>query len=180
MEPVTSNVSTSEAIFCSIKRRSTIQEPISQEEISIDEIVSALELVLLPSGLVSSSKEVQNLVYDFVFKHKIFKEASFMDKETFEKLLNSWLDYFINNYSRGDGIISKDTFVEKYKHLHGWQAWVAKKYIKKTWDNATARAYGESTEELGRKEIKTLVLLFLENELSDEIAKPFFCKFVNK
>jgi len=57
----------------------------------------------------------------------------------------------------GDGVISKSEFYDNFAKVYGWQAWLAKRAIHKTFDKVLQESDGDGDGKLS-KEVSTLPL----------------------
>ncbi|KAL6067735.1 E3 ubiquitin-protein ligase RBBP6 [Balamuthia mandrillaris] len=151
------SLSASTIIFGQLKTRP------EQTEVTIDEVISVLSRLL--KGLLTAS-QVESMVCKYCNSKGITSEVSCLNEREFKGLMNRLLDEWIEEMDTDkNGSISKTEFYNNLKEVHGWQTWLIKSHINKTFDNAVAAADVDGDQQLGKEEIKALLKKFAVGEL---------------
>jgi len=106
------------------------------------------------------------MVLNFGESHGISSEISYFNEREFKELMNRILDNWMEEMNvNNDGSISKQEFYRNICKVYGWQAWLAKPSIKKTFDNFIRHVDINGDQRLSKEELKLLIKKFAVGEL---------------
>eukprot|EP01102_Stenamoeba_stenopodia_P014581 TRINITY_DN4861_c0_g1_i1.p1 TRINITY_DN4861_c0_g1~~TRINITY_DN4861_c0_g1_i1.p1 ORF type:complete len:197 (-),score=35.91 TRINITY_DN4861_c0_g1_i1:57-566(-) len=146
------NKTASEAIFHSLKTTPT------QTVVTIEEVIAVLQQVM--SGIMKP-QAVDDMVVKFANSRGLASELSSFNEKEFKDLMNRIISDIVDEWdANGDGAISKNEFYDNLAKVYGWQAWLAKRAIHKTFEKVLKESDNDG-DGLLSKEVITLRLQFL-------------------